>query len=272
MFVESSVISHVGRIRKNNEDNFFFNGFFRQETLEDFFVKMQKLNEKRFVYAVCDGMGGEEYGEVASMCAVSVMEIFKKNEWSDNLIKEYIDKVRKEMINKGSGHMAQRMGTTLALLYMQDDKAHIANMGDSRIYLYRNNKLLQLSKDHTQASLLVDNGLLMPDKVCSHKSSHILTRYLGIENEITEKDVYQAEEIKLCKRDVFLLCSDGLTDMVTDEQIEKILNKPNIRSTQKVAEELCKSALIAGGKDNITCLIVKIRKNIINSLIWKGRS
>ena len=270
MFVESSVVSHVGRIRKNNEDNFFFNGFFRKDTLEDFFAKMQKVHEKRLVYAVCDGMGGEEYGEIASLCAVSLMGIFKENKWSENIFKEYIDKVKTEMISKCSGLLAQRMGTTFALLYLEDNTAHIANMGDSRIYLYRNNKLLQISKDHTQASLLIDNGLLTPDKVSNHKSSHILTRYLGTENEITEKDIYQAEEIKLCKDDIFLLCSDGLTDMLADEQIEKILSKSD-KNTKKAANKLCMNALNAGGKDNITCIIVKIKKNIINNLIWKVR-
>lgn len=271
MLVESSVVSHVGKIRKNNEDNFFFNGLFRKENLEDFFEKVQKTREKRFVYAICDGMGGEEYGEIASLCAVEAMKIFKENKWSDRLFREYIDKVRTEIIDKSPTLLSQRMGTTFAMLYLEDDTAHIANMGDSRIYIYRNNKLLQLSKDHTQANLLIENGLLPPDMAGSHKSSHMLTRYLGVEKEITEKDVYQAEEIKLCKDDVFLLCSDGLTDMITDKQIENILSKSDNKNIKKAARELYMSALNLGGKDNITCIVIKIRKNILDSKIWKGR-
>lgn len=145
MVIESSVVSHTGKIRQNNEDNFFLNGIYRQEELDSTFAKTQKISSRRLVYAVCDGMGGEEYGEVASFCAVSSMEIFKEKEWSAALFEEYLENVKADMVKRNSKLSAQNMGSTFALLYLEDNTAYIANMGDSRVYLYRHGRLVQLT-------------------------------------------------------------------------------------------------------------------------------
>lgn len=260
MVIESSVVSHIGKIRQNNEDNFFLNGVYRQDGLESTFTKTQKIRSRRLVYAVCDGMGGEEYGEVASLCAVSSMEIFKEKEWSFSLFEEYLENVKTDLVKRGSKLLTRNMGSTLALLYLEDNTAYIANIGDSRVYLYRHGRLVQLTRDHTQARLLLDNGLLSPDEARKHISGHILTRYLGADNEITASDIYMPESLKLCKGDIFLICSDGLTDMVTDKIIEKYLHKPDSKNTAGIAWGLCTKALDAGGRDNITCIITKVIK------------
>lgn len=260
MLIEGSVISDVGKIRQNNEDNFFLNGLYRQNMQENSFEMTQKADGRRAVYAVCDGMGGEDYGEVASLCAVSALEVFKNNKWSDGVIEGYINSVKADMTEKSRKLLSEGMGSTLALLYFEDNTAHIANMGDSRIYIYRNGKLKQLTKDHTQARLLMDNGLLKEDEARKHISSHMLTRYLGTESSVTFRDIYKAHDIKLCKEDIFLLCSDGLTDMLADNEIEEYFYKADKKDTCKIVKGLCKAALAAGGKDNITCIAARVIK------------
>lgn len=260
MFVESCVVSHVGRIRKNNEDNFFLNGLYRQGTQETCLKKTQEIQGARFVFAVCDGMGGEEYGETASLCAARMLGVFKEDQWSVGLMQKYIDNVKTDMVNESSSNVSQGMGCTLALLCIENNTAHIANIGDSRIYLYRDNELIQLTKDHTQAGLLVEDGLLTPDEARKHRGGHILTRYLGIDSGITADDVYHGRDIKLCKGDIFILCSDGLTDMLDNEGIDKNLHILYRENTASIAEKLCKDALCAGGRDNITCLAVKVKR------------
>ena len=109
MLIEGSVISDVGKIRQNNEDNFFLNGLYRQNMQENSFEMTQKADGRRAVYAVCDGMGGEDYGEVASLCAVSALEVFKNNKWSDGVIEGYINSVKADMTEKSRKLLSEGM-------------------------------------------------------------------------------------------------------------------------------------------------------------------
>lgn len=269
MLIESSVITDVGKIRQNNEDNFFLNGLYRHDTGSNSFASTQMADGGLAVYAVCDGMGGEEYGEIASLCAASAMEILVKSQSPEDLLEKYINNVQSDIISNSHKLLSENMGSTLALLYFKDNTAHIANLGDSRIYLFRNGKLKQLTKDHTQANLLMDNGLLEADIARKHISRHMLTRYLGTGSNITAKDLYRAENIKICKKDIFLLCSDGLTDMLEDSEIEKYINKTFKKGTDRIVQYLCNKALEAGGRDNITCIAARIVKK--NRLFFKER-
>lgn len=267
MLIEGSVITDIGKIRQNNEDNFFLNGLYRRDTGSNSFASTQMADGRLAVYAVCDGMGGEEYGEIASLCAASALDILVKNQCPEDWLEEYINNVQSDILNNSHKLLSENMGSTLALLYFKDNTAHIANLGDSRIYLFRNGRLRQLTKDHTQASLLIDNGLLEADIARKHISRHILTRYLGTGNSITVKDLYRAENIKICKEDIFLLCSDGLTDMLEDSEIEGYIGKTLKDGTGRIVQYLCSKALEAGGRDNITCIAVKVIKK--NRLFFK---
>jgi len=260
MVIESSVISDIGKIRRNNEDNFFFNGLYRKDVQEKSFYQTKTIEGRSVIYAVCDGMGGEDYGEVASMCVASALEILKSNKWSGVILEEYINRVQKDILEKGDKLLAKNMGSTLALLYLEDNTAHIVNVGDSRIYIYRHGKLKQLTKDHTQARILMENGLLREDEAGKHISAHILTRYLGTGSGVTVKDLYMAEDVKLCKNDVFLICSDGLTGMLSDNKIEEYFYGAAEKGTGQMVQKLCDKALEAGGKDNITCIVAKVLK------------
>lgn len=257
MYIESAVVSHEGKLRAGNEDNYFLNGLLREDTRKNRSREIFKGGGKHFVFSVCDGMGGEEYGEIASLCSVRAMDIFLKQKWSNQTIDEFIKLAGKNM-KKQLGETKQS-GTTVTVLFLENDMAYVANLGDSRIYLLRDGKLRQLSKDHTQARLLVENGLLKEEEARNHRDGHILTRYLGMDSEPVASDFYCLDLPLQCS-DIFLLCSDGLTDMVADEEMKHCLEKWEDMGAERLAGELCSRALSTGGADNITCLVVKINQ------------
>lgn len=260
MRIESAVISHEGKIRANNEDNYFLNGSLKRNVLENRRRESMEETGKKYVFSVCDGMGGEKYGEIASLCSVKAMDVFQKNEWSKQTLEEFLETARSGIREKINGKNSEESGTAVVLLVLEKDTAYIANIGDSRIYLFRDEKLQQLSKDHTQARLMVDHGMLRAEEAVNHKSRHILTRYLGIDTEVLPEDFYIPPSLELSQGDLFLLCSDGLTDMVAEKEIEQCMKKYRKAGTLRMAEALCRCALQSGGKDNITCLIVSVRE------------
>lgn len=167
-------------------------------------------------------MGGKAQGELASLIAVRALKpcsIKQVQEMAPVSIQMANTKICDE-IEKNNG---KRMGTTLAALYIENDKAVCCNVGDRRVYRMHEGKLTQLSVDHNQVSQLVKAGILTKEEARKNKNRHVLTQYLGIfEEEMLIKPAF-SEEITLDDGNVFLLCSDGLTDMVNDEEITKIL-------------------------------------------------
>ena len=139
--------------------------------------------------------------------------------------------------------------------------AELFHLGDSRVYLFRENVLAQL---------MIEHGILDKKEARIHKGGHALTRYLGIDTELSPDDFYHLDPLKVNKDDIFLLCSDGLTDMLSDEEIEESIQKNQKKTAGILVSNLVEMALQAGGKDNITCIIVKIKdlgkKGIFESL------
>lgn len=268
MHIECAVFSHEGKLRTSNEDNYFMNGLIRENVLEN--RRQEKINGvgNKFVFSICDGMGGESYGEIASLCSVKAMKIFLKKKWSKQVLEEFIENARKNLEMQLFKNTCMDSGTTVTVLVFDDGIAYAANLGDSRIYLYRDKNLLQLSKDHTQAQLLAENGLLQVKDARECREGHALTRYLGTDVDVLADDFYFWEPLKLCKGDVFLLCSDGLTDMLTDEKIQYCIEKNTDRDIYELAEVLCNCALQEGGIDNITCLTVKVEDVDEKNTFW----
>ncbi len=260
MHIECAVFSHEGKLRTNNEDNYFINGLIRENVLEN--RRNEKIKDigNKFVFSVCDGMGGESYGEIASLCSVKAMKIFLDKKWTKQTLEEFIGTARKSLQMQLLGKMNVNSGNTVTLLVFDNGIAYSANIGDSRIYLYRNKKLLQISKDHTQAQLMVENGLLSAKDIREHRGGHILTRYLGNDLDILADDFYCWKPFKLHKEDIFLLCSDGLTDMLEDEKIKDCIEQYKDKDIYILAETLHNYALQEGGIDNITCLTVKVQE------------
>ena len=250
--VQAAVCSHIGNMRENNEDNFFLNGVYM--TIDEMdkgglFTGASKA--LRQVYAVCDWMGGEANGELASSTVVSVLTELNFGIPAREGIDRIVGKANDLVYN-----LHKKAGSTLALLYLHEGKATVAWLGDSRIYLLRENKLQLLSEDHTQAQRLVNMGVLDAESAKSHAMRHALTRYLGMQMDEAEFNPSYGKELILCKGDTFLLCSDGLTEMIRDDLFKSYLSAPPKQAVTTMINE----ALSAGGRDNITVMVVKIEE------------
>ncbi|MBQ8540533.1 MAG: serine/threonine-protein phosphatase [Clostridia bacterium] len=257
----------VGKVRKNNEDNFYLNGNYKRVP-EDLTYTKRDLIYRGGVFAVCDGMGGEEHGEKASLFAVETLKEFDEKDINEH-IDEYVNTANKKICDLITENNGTRSGTTLALVYIKDGYTNCYNIGDSRIYLIRNKKIQQISEDHTRCMQMIKMGVLTKEQAMSHRDRHVLTQHIGIFPDELIIQAYNAEPIKIQDNDIFLLCSDGLTDMLSDDEIVHILS-PNM-SAQGYAEELIRAALSKGGKDNITVGIVKNigKKESFFKRIWR---
>ena len=256
MRYHAAVMCHIGHIRKNNEDNYYCNGKVRQDLNEPVTTACARGSARKTLFAVADGMGGGANGEIASSYTVSSLQpavLSQVQACAQASIRAANDKICSHIRNAACGSM----GSTLAALYLDGDTAIGCNVGDSRIYLHRSCYLRQISTDHTTAQMLVNMGALSPEQARSHPGRRVLRQHIGIfEEELTIMPSF-TDPIALQHGDVFLLCSDGLTDMIADEQISRILDGDG--SAEELAEALIQQALDQGGKDNVTALVVKIQ-------------
>lgn len=260
--VEYYGVTHVGRVRTNNEDNFYIDGHYKTNKNKPFDKYAGKSEKNKFLFSVCDGMGGTKLGEEASFEAVNMLSEQDGGNFSENL-NSYIKKVNNKICEIAQ-KTGKSTGTTFVSLYIDDQFAEIANIGDSRCYMYRDGYIKQITRDHTEAQAMVEDGMLDANKAKSSAAFHILTQHLGIdENELVlEPDITRT---RLHNDDIFLLCSDGLTDMLDDAEIAYVIRSGG--DLKKIADMLVKKALEAGGHDNITLVIVKILNTKTNANI-----
>jgi len=247
-------VSDVGRKRPHNEDS----------TVADI---------RNGLVILADGMGGYKAGEVAS--ALAVMTILQD-------VIEGLRHGRANIQNAGNGlspeaalvknaiqhanssiyHLAQTdpqcqgMGTTLVTGLVQNDKISIGNVGDSRLYRFRFGKLQQVTKDHSLIQELVDRGMYTTEEAQAKMPRNLVTRALGLD-KVVEVDMLEEQVIP---DDIYLLCSDGLNDMVNDEEIHLTLSKYSANLVQ-TANSLVQLANSKGGKDNISVILVRIKQN-----------
>ncbi len=228
--------SDTGRIRKNNQDSYLADGI---------------------VFAVADGMGGHVGGEIASKLAIDVFkDAFSDSQEYSNIV-EVVRQANSAILAKASNEpKLAGMGTTLCLLSVANngkDKLDLVNVGDSRGYLFRAGELYQLTDDHTLVSEMLKSGDISKDQAGSHRAKHILTRALGVDPDV-EIDHWTIDP-KV--NDLYLLCSDGLTNEMADPEIGQVLAKPE--SAESMAQELVEVALANGGSDNVTCIVVQVK-------------
>ena len=230
----------IGLKRENNEDAF-------------------SLNPELDFCLAADGMGGAAAGEVASkIFAEAAFEIFSNiTSRSEKEILYRVHKAYSHANQKILEHVAhhpdhQGMGCTAELLAFFDEGFILGHIGDSRTYRLRNGQLEQLTQDHTLVQQQLQEGLISADQIKHHPMRNLILRAVGIKKELTI-DLLKG---KTCPEDLFLLCSDGLTDMISDDQIQDILGA-DIHIHSK-AEELIETAKAAGGCDNITVVLVAI--------------
>lgn len=257
----AAVCSDKGCVRSNNEDNFYFNGTHLNPKNRDehnFFADNPSGSE--IMYGVFDGMGGEALGEEASLITAQTVKKYhdklKGGGIKDNksaILKSISDanaKICSKIVESGE----RRIGTTFALLSISDDTAQVYNVGDSRAYLYRNRKLIQISVDDTTAQRLVNMGVITKEKAKTHEDRHKLTQHLGIFSDEMIVEPHISEKIRIEKGDIFILCSDGLTDMAENEEIQSIMRKSG--DCRAAAKNLVEAALKNGGRDNVTVTVV----------------
>lgn len=253
--LDAAVHTHVGRVRRNNEDNFYLCGVCREDVAQAEAAHHCSAQDSRFLAAVADGMGGEVLGELASLLTVRSLKpcaFDAVKETATACVRQANSQVCAE-IEKNGG---RRVGSTLAALYIDDGKALCCNIGDSRVYLFREGELRQLSTDHNKARRMVELGALTEEQAAHHPSRHELTRHLGVfEDEMVVEPTF-ALPVDLRAGDVFLLCSDGLTDMVTEADLTARLQQGS--TAEELTEALLQMALTGGGRDNITVLTVRV--------------
>lgn len=271
--VELAGLSHTGLVRLNNEDHFLTCRFGRSLEMVQGNVQTlppgERFDERGYGMAVADGMGGQAAGEVASGLAIQslVNLVLHTPDWIFRLEDDWESS---EMLRRGSERFEEigqilsdeaardpklrGFGTTLTVIWSLGNALHFAHVGDSRAYLFREGTLQRLTSDHTLVQQLADRRVISQDDVIKHRLRHVLTRCLGDHDDALKPDVGRHD---LSDGDIVLVCTDGLTDMLSDEGIAKILG------SDQPAEELCRrlieSALEAGGKDNVTAIVARYR-------------
>ena len=244
--VRAKGVTHIGRVRQNNEDNLF-------------------IDEKHGLFIVSDGMGGHQAGEVASNAVVTVLppmieQLAARIETSsidafEHVLRDAILELSQRLRDESKGQAGlQGMGATVVVVWLQGYMAHMAHMGDSRIYLFRDKKLIPLTYDHSVIALLLRHKEITEEEAKQHPARGRLSRYVGMEGD-TFSDLHS---ISLQPDDRLLLCSDGLTGMVSDSEINHVL--VNCPDPGAACNELVNMANNAGGKDNITVLIINFDK------------
>lgn len=253
MDLQAAVVCHVGCVRANNEDNYYLQGQIRR-SVEELNTQAQFCGpDTGTLFAVADGMGGEAQGELASLTAVQALKPCSFDQGQAVLSRSFFK--ANTFICRENARAGCKMGTTLAALLIDGGMAMVCNIGDSRAYLLRSGSLTQLSTDHTQVQQMVELGILTAEEARNHPNRHILTQHLGIhESDMIIQPAF-SEAVKVEGGDTFLLCSDGLTDMVEDDAIRHILCSG---TPEQQAQALVDEALRNGGKDNVTVLVAKV--------------
>lgn len=268
LYLNFSLRSDAGRIRGNNEDNFYWNGQYRQDiTCMKSALDGTAVPDQKVLAAVCDGMGGEACGEIASLMAVRHLRpcaFDAVKETAGKGIQEANEEICQEMKKRRS-----RMGTTLTALYLDGGQAMTCNVGDSRVYFFRSGVLHQITRDHSKSQRLVSMGILTEEEARNHPSKHELTQHLGIFPEEMLIDPEFSDPLDVHPGDLFLLCSDGLTDMVDDREIAKLLSLHT--DVSKKADALLRAALDHGGRDNITLIILSVERPPLLQRMLNGK-
>jgi len=228
-------LTDIGLHRKRNEDRFF-------------------IDKVKNVFAVCDGMGGHKGGDVASKLAVESIRDNVEFSTATEMVPALLSAVtRANQMIWGKGKAdddLHEMGTTLTAAAICEGTMVVAHVGDSSLFLFRDDELIKITKDHTLAEQMYCDGLLKKEDMRTNVYNHVLTRAVGVESKV-EVDIYE-EEVQ--PGDRVLICTDGLTDMVEDEDIYEHL--ATVDDPQDTAQKLLNLALSRGGLDNVTIVLL----------------
>lgn len=232
MKVAAGFATDIGRVRQGNEDSYLV---------------------EAPLYAVADGMGGHRGGEVASNLALETLEA--KHLLGEGTLGDQVKEANRAVFARSSeDRKVAGMGTTLTAALVDGDGLHLAHVGDSRAYLLRAGSLRQLTEDHTLVNRMVKAGEITRSEAEVHPHRNVVTRSIGTEPEVPVDE----QSVALLEGDRILLCSDGLTGMVTEDQIQAILETTD--DPQEAADRLIRAANRAGGIDNITAVVLDVQE------------
>lgn len=225
--------THTGKVRSQNED--------------------ATLVAPPSLFAVADGMGGHNAGEVAShLAAHTVEKALAEQSVSESALCEAFQFANAAVYQHAANHLeCKGMGTTLSVMWMGTDRGLIGHVGDSRVYRWRTGNFQRLTQDHSMVEEWVRQGLLTAEEALHHPYRNVITRALGIADRV-EVDVLSVD---LLPDDLYLICSDGLSNMVGDTALRETLAEE--APMEQAADQLMEMALQAGGKDNITFIILR---------------
>ena len=255
-----AALSHPGEIREINEDRLSVTSYTRESDSASVTLAI-----------VADGIGGHQAGEVAAQIAVDqITEDIAKSSGEDPVAELSVAIIAAGRLISESAlrdEALQGMGSTIATAMIVDDRLYIVFVGDSRIYLFRSGEIRQISIDHTWVQEAINHGILTPEEARNHPNAHVLHRHLGgdrdplpdprlrLAEDESDEGSQSNQGMSLAAHDQILLCSDGLTDLVEDEEILEVISS---HSPDEAARALVDMARSRGGHDNITMVIVEI--------------
>ena len=251
MKITYKAVSDVGRKRKGNEDSLF-------------------VNPEQHLFVVADGMGGHAAGEIASKVAVEAINEFvcltggdeeitwpfgldENISYDGNRLKTAIRYANRKVLEATKERSEyEGMATTVAAVLVDGDSANVGHVGDSRVYLLRDGEITQLTSDHSWVNEQIQSGVISPDQARTHPLRNVVTRALGGKPDLLVDMLLH----KIQSGDILLLCSDGLTTMITDEEIVRVVRDAG-NDVEKAAPALVANANAKGGEDNITVLLLR---------------
>lgn len=269
--------SHPGMTGKKNEDRYGVSAFLTGP-----------IGDTPAVLGVlCDGIGGHRAGEVAAQMGVSIItETVAASDGSQplNILEDAVKRANHAIYEASLSNQGRKgMGATCACAWVIDDRLYTANLGDSRIYLLREGHILQLSTDHTWLQEAFDAGVIDENQGEAHPNAHVIRRYLGsgkppiadfrlwfFEGE-SDAEALDNQGLHLAPDDIVLICSDGLTDLVSDEEIQALIKTYPIK---EATQALIKLANARGGHDNSTVVLMEVpeKRNLLRERIVKKRT
>lgn len=257
-----AALSHAGMSGKNNEDRYAIASYLGED-------------EKPVVFAiVADGIGGHRAGEVAAELTVNYI-IEKVSESNGNkpleIMESAIHTASQAIAARSASKTEQHgMGSTCACVWIEGDKLYTTYVGDSRIYLIRDGKIQRLTVDHTWVQEAIEKGIILPEQARDHPNVHVIRRHLGsvelpqvdfrlrLSNDDDNVKAQKNQGATLQANDILLICTDGLTDLVWDDEILRVVTTRT--SLKSAAEDLVAQANERGGHDNITAILLSVPK------------
>ncbi len=233
----------MGKVRENNEDSIFSTD--------------STIGCLDNIYVVADGMGGHNAGEIASSSAIEFLKEYLENSQVDldtyGIIMDSVFSANEKVFQKSKSESSRKgMGTTITLCTIKDDKAYFGHVGDSRAYLI-DDDIKQITFDHTYVNQMMQKGLMTKEQALVDPNRNMITRAIGIEPTV----MVDVEEVDVKEGNIIMLCSDGLTGLVSDETILSTVNKYK-DDVNKACDTLIEMALDKGGIDNISVILILV--------------